>query len=88
LDDNNVEANSVQEYVTMMDNNDQRDTRLYNSLRVRHEYTVFVQYIERIEAGRDSVKAFQEIQEEDHDWDQYPYPPITKEEVNGFNIFG
>ena len=72
--------------MAMMDNDDQRHAHLYNMLRARHEYLAFVQHIEHTKAERDSVEAFWRIQGGDHDWDGYPYPPMTEGEVKSFCV--
>ena len=69
-----------------MGNNDQSNLCLYNALRAKHEYAAFVAHIKRTEAGRDSVARFQELQQEDHEWDRYPYPPMTEREVKSFRV--
>ena len=75
-----------QRHVAMIRNNDQSDMRLYTALRTRHEYAVFAAYTKHTKAGRDSVARFQEIQQEDHEWDRYPYPPMTEHKVKSFRV--
>ena len=58
-----------QRHVARSGNNDQSNMRLYNALRAIHEYAAFLAYIKRTEAGRDIVTRFQELQQEDYEWD-------------------
>ena len=83
-DGNIEEGDSVQIAAATMMNEEARNQRRHDLLRSRHKYAEFVQYVQQTQAGINLATAFRRNLRERFQNDQYPYPPLTPEEISNF----